>query len=132
MHSTSCLNPALVLTSPLGVTTKHKEEDIHRKELDAADRNPVMHGFKTHAHPLTYQSFDLVNIVNMNVADKCVNVVDAVTIGEEMALDFVTSLPDGFHNRLKNRDTSMETIKRGVVVGENTVYGMKARWSVDC
>ena len=55
---------------------------------------------------------DLVNIVNRNVADKCTNVVDAVSIGEEMALDFVKSLPDSFHNRLKNRVKTMETMKR--------------------
>ena len=55
---------------------------------------------------------DLVNIVNRKVADRCTNVVDAVSIGEEMALDFVKSLPDSFHNRLKNSVKTMETMKR--------------------
>ena len=41
------------------MTTKHKEEGIHRRELDTADRD---------------QSSDLVNIVNRKVADKCINV----------------------------------------------------------
>ena len=84
-----------------GVTTKHKEEGIHRRELDTADRNPVTREFNTHAHPLTDQSSDLVNIANRKVADKCIHVVDAVSIGEEMALDFVKSLPDGFHRPWK-------------------------------
>ena len=44
-----------------------------------------------------------MNIVNRKVADNTINIVAAVSIGEEMALDFVKSLPDGFHNRLKNR-----------------------------
>ena len=70
-----------------------------------------------------------MNIVNRKVADKCINVVDAVSIGEEMALDFVKSLPDVFHNRLKNRVKTMETMKRGVVVGEKTVYDMEALFS---
>ena len=96
---------------------------------DTADRNLVTREFKTHAHPLTYQSSDLVNIVNRKVADTCINVVDAVSIGEEMALDFVKSLPDGFHNRLKNRFNTMETMKLGVVVGEKTVYVMEALFS---
>ena len=51
-------------------------------------------------------------IAVVKVADKCTNVVDAVSIGEEMALDFVKSLPDGFHNHLKNRVKTMETMKR--------------------
>ena len=84
-----------------GVTTKHKEEGIHRRELDTADRNLVTREFNTHAHPLTDQSSDLVNIVNRKVADKCIHVVDAVSIGEESALDFVKSLPDGFHRPWK-------------------------------
>ena len=84
-----------------GVTTKHKEEGIHRRELDTADRNLVTREFKTHAHPLTDQSSDLVNIANRKVADKCIHVVDAVSIGEEISLDFVKSLPDGFHRPWK-------------------------------
>ena len=44
-----------------------------------------------------------MNIVNRKIADECIHVVDAVSIGEEMALDFVKSLPDGFHNHLKNK-----------------------------
>ena len=112
-----------------GVTTKHKEEGIHIRELDTADCNLVTREFNTHAHPLTDQSSDLVNIVNRKVADKCINVVDAVSIGEEMALDFVKSLPDGFRNRLKNRVKTMETMKRGVVVGEKTVYDMEVLFS---
>ena len=55
------------------VTTKHKEEGKHRRKLYTADRNIVMHEFKTHAHPLTDQSFDLVNTVNRKVAEKCVS-----------------------------------------------------------
>ena len=86
----------------IGVTTKHKEEGVRRRDLDTADRNLVMHELKTHAHPLTDKASDLVNIVNRKVADKRINVVDAVSIGEEMSLDFVKSLPDGFHNRLTN------------------------------
>ena len=72
-----------------------------------------------------------MNIVNRKVADKCINVVDAVSIGEEMALDFVKSLPDVFHNRLKNRVKTMETMKRGVVVGEKQCTTWR-RCSVDC
>ena len=70
-----------------------------------------------------------MNIVNRKVADKSINVVDAVSIGEEMALDFVKSLPDGFHNRLKNRVKTMDTMQRGVVVGENKLYDMEALFS---
>ena len=68
-----------------GVTTKHKEEGIYRGNL-------VMHEFNTHAHPLTDQSSDLVNIANRKVADTCIHVVDAVSIGEDISLDFVKSL----------------------------------------
>ena len=53
---------------------------MRRRDLDTADRNLVMHEFKTHAHPLTDQSSDLVN---RKVADKSINVVDVVSIGEE-------------------------------------------------
>ena len=113
----------------IGVTTKHKEEGVRRRDPDTADRNLVMHELNTHAHPLTYQSSDLVNIVNRKVADKSINVVDTVSIGEEMSLDFVKSLPDGFYNRLTNRVKTMETMKRGVVVGEKTVYDMEALFS---
>ena len=112
-----------------GVTTKYKETGIHRRELDTADRNLVTREFKTHAHPLTDQSSDLVNIVNRKVADKCINVVDVVSIVEEMALDFVKSLPGGFHNHLTNKVNTMETIKQGVVVGEKAVYDMVTLFS---
>ena len=113
----------------IGVTTKHKEEGVRRRDLDTADRNLVMHELNTHAHPLTDLSSDLVNIVNRKVADKSINVVDTVSIGEDMSLDFVKSLPDGFHNRLTNRVKTMETMKQGVVVGEKTVYDMEALFS---
>ena len=34
----------------IGVTTKHKEEGIHSRELDTAELILVMYEFKTHAH----------------------------------------------------------------------------------
>ena len=42
-----------------------------------------------------------MNIANRKVADKCINVVDAVSIGEEISLDFVKSLPDAFRRPWK-------------------------------
>ena len=46
-----------------------------------------------------------------------------------MSLDFEKSLPDGFQNRLTNRVKTMETMKRGVVVGKKRVYDMEALFS---
>jgi hypothetical protein len=108
---------------------KHKEEGMKRRKLDTADRNLIMEEFQNHAHPFTDPSQDLINIVNRKVADDSINVTDALVIGEEMERDFVKSLPNGFHNPITGRVKTMEIMKRGIKVGEKTIYDMEALFS---
>jgi hypothetical protein len=110
-------------------TKKHKEEGTLRRKLDTDDRNLIMEEFQKHAHPLIDRSPDLINIVNRKVADHSINVANAVTIGEKMARDFSKSLPDGFHNPITGKVQTMEAMKKGVKVGEKTIYDMEALFS---
>ena len=79
-----------------------------------------------HSHPLEVQSNHLYNIVNGQVAPEKVNVQNAVDIGEKSASSFRTSLPSGFHGKISSRVTTMEQLKRGMKVGDKTVFDLEA------
>ena len=69
-------------------------------------------------HPLKPPTDRLVNISNGLVADGKVNVQNAVIIGQNMAARFQEQNPEGFYG-----SDTMETLKKGVKVGDKMVYG---------
>ena len=106
------------------VNTKHKEEGDNRKKEDSEDRQRIQNELQKHANPLhpENRTDKLVNIVNGCVADSKVNVHEALSIGDAMAFKFKQSLPDSFYKPLKNGVVTMESMKKGVKVGEHHVY----------
>ena len=64
----------------------------------------------------------LYNIVNGKIAPPAVNVADAVSIGDNTLSMFRRSLPSGFHAKMSSPVKTMEYMKRGVKMGEKTVF----------
>ena len=60
------------------------------------------------SHPLESNSDVLFNIFNGQVAQTKVNVADSLVLGAQMANDFRTSLPTGFHAKLSSHWASDE------------------------
>ena len=60
--------------------------------------------------------------MNRKLADDSINVADTVNIGEEMTINFVNSLPEGFHKAISGKIKTMETMKRGIKVGDAIIY----------
>ncbi|MES9884700.1 MAG: hypothetical protein ABW185_27970 [Sedimenticola sp.] len=107
-------------------TNKHKEEGKQRKIQDGTDRMKIHQELEKYPHPLEQDENEpLFNIVNGHVADGKVNVENALVIGEVMAADFNGRPPTGFYNAIHAKVVTMETMKRGVKVGDKTVYDME-------
>ena len=64
----------------------------------------------------------LYDIVNGKIAPPAVNVVDAVSIGDNMLSVFRRSLPSGLHAKMSSSVKTMDYLKRGVKMGETTVF----------
>ncbi len=107
-------------------SNKHKEEGEGRRKLDSDDREKLRNELARNAHPLQ-QADDckLFNIANGCVASEKVNAQEAVRIGEKMAEAFRESLPGGFYDPLHNQVVTMEIMKKGIKIGEQTLYDME-------
>ena len=102
----------------------HKEEGLSRRRLDADDRRQVANELCKHSQPLEGQGEDnvLCNIVNGKIAPPAGNVADAVSIGDNTLSVFRRSLPSGFHATMSSPVKIMDYLKRGVKMGEKTVF----------
>ena len=67
--------------------------------------------------------------MNRKVADDSINVADTVNIGEVMTINFINSLPEGFHKAISGKIKTMETMKRGIKVEDAMIYDMEALFS---
>ncbi len=118
-------------------TLNHKEEGTSRRQLDCVDRNKLREEFALYPHPLQIEELQnenqtpshLSNIVNGCTADDRVNVSNAVAIGDQMSNTFINSLPGGFYNVIHRGVVTMETMKKGVKVGDKTLYDMEKLFS---
>ena len=100
----------------------HKEEGDNRRNLDSADRQKITEELKKHTNPLPTQPEDpLANIINGRLAPAEVN----VDIGDKMAGQFLSHLPDNFYQPLKQEVVTMEAMKKCVKVGCGKVYDME-------
>jgi len=54
-----------------------------------------------------------------------VNVADSIDIGERMAAQFRASLPTGFHATLSSSIKTMKHIKKGVKVGDMSIFDLE-------
>ena len=90
----------------------------------ADDRHRVANELSKHSPPLEGQGENNVlhNIGNGKMAPPAVNVPDAVSIGDNMLSVFRRSLLSGFHAKMSSAVNITEYLKRGVKVGENTVF----------
>ena len=95
---------------------KHKEEGDKKRIFDTDDRNRVYKELMKHSHSLKTTHSN-------QMANASVNVQEALKIDESMFLDFRSSLPDGFHDPIKLKLTTMESIKCGVAIGGKTLCG---------
>ena len=102
----------------------HKEEGFSIRRLDADDRRRVANELSKHPHAQEGHGEDniLYNIANGKIAPPAVNVADAVSIGYKMLSVFRKSLPSSFHAKMSSPVKTMEYLKRGVKVGEKTVF----------
>ena len=106
-------------------TDRHKEEGQQRQKLDRADRMKIKQELDRHPHPLQQSETDgLFNIVNGHVANEKVNVHNALAIGEGMASEF-KGLPGGFYSTIHSKVVTMETLKKGVKIGDQSIYDME-------
>ena len=61
-------------------------------------------------------------IVSGKIAPPAVNVADAVSIGDNTLSVFRRSLPSGFHVKMSSPVKTIDYLKRGVKMGEKTVF----------
>ena len=66
-----------------------------------------------------------MNIVNGKLAAENANVHNALSIGESMALKFRNMMPLGFYDGIKSEVINLETTKKGVKLGNKTVYDIE-------
>ena len=55
-----------------------------------------------------------------------VNVAVSLEIGERMTTEFRASLPNGFHSTISSSIKVMEHTKKGVKVGDTTIFDLEA------
>lgn len=106
---------------------RHKEEGKKRRELDADDRRRISVELSKMSHPLEHPSTHLYNIANGRFAppEAEVNVSESVDLGERMATEFRASLPTGFHATISSPIKTMEHIKKGLKVGDKTIFDLE-------
>ena len=90
---------------------KRREEGEKRRILDTYDRNSCLRRVEEAFPSSQITSSSLYNIINVKVANASVNVQETLKMGESMLLDFISSLPGGFHAPLKRKVKTMESIK---------------------
>ena len=101
---------------------RHKEELPGRIKSDQIDRSKIRKMLDTMIHPLDIMETpdELLNIYTGAISPKAVNIDDALSIGTKQKIDFIDSLPDGFHQSLKKEVTSMT--KESVKIGDVNVF----------
>ena len=66
-----------------------------------------------------------MNIMNGQIGGSNVNVQHAVELVTDMLHSFYNDMPSGFYDSIRKRVTLMETAKKGVTVGDGTVFDME-------
>ena len=107
---------------------RHKEEGQKRRMVDSDDRRRISLELARMSHPLENRSPHLYNIANGGFAspEAGVNVADSLEIGERMTTEFRASLPNGFHSTISSSINTMEHMKKGVKVGDTTIFDLEA------
>ena len=63
--------------------------------------------------------------MNGQVGGSNVNVQHAIELGTDMLHSFSNDMPSGFYDSIRKMVTMMETAKKGVTVGDGTVFDME-------
>ena len=89
--------------------------------MDGKDRSKIREEFSECHHPLKSEAVKVINISNGCVADDKVNVHNAVSIGKRIAAEFQNGLSDSFHQSVHVQVYTMESMKKGIKIGEKVV-----------
>ncbi|KAJ8349304.1 hypothetical protein SKAU_G00244340 [Synaphobranchus kaupii] len=108
---------------------RHKEEVKGWRELDAEDRAKILRVLWENSHPLTTETTTLQHIINSQVADRKVNVQDALKIRQDMSTLFSSSLPRGFHAAISKKVVTMKFKTKGVKVNGKIICDLEALFS---
>ncbi len=102
--------------------SKHKEQGMNRKMFDSDDKQKIRNEFKKYINPLHAGTDKLVKIVNGCIADDKIQ----WPLGRRQQLSSLDSLPECFYKQMHHGVMTMETMKKGVRVGEKVVvYDME-------
>ena len=107
-----------------GPHVKHKEEGLRRRRLDADDRAKIKEELTQHTHPFNVFATAPMNIMNGQIGGSNVNVQHAVELGTDILHSFYNDMQSVFYDSIRKRVTMMETAKKGVTVGDGTVFDM--------
>ena len=111
-------------------TAPHKEEGGHRRLLYATDQAKISDELSKHVNALVTHHIPLCNIINGRIAPVEVNVDTSYDIGQQMAAQFISSLPHGFYKPISKRVVTMETMKKGVKIGNSHTYDMEKLYAM--
>ena len=112
-------NESVIHTSP------HNEEGTHRRQLDATDQAKIANELIKHVIPLATHDTSLCNIIKAEFSPVEVNVDTAYDIGQQTAAQFISSLPHRFYKSISKGVVTLETMKKGVRVGNSHTYDME-------
>ena len=104
----------------------HKEEGKSRINCDLKDRQDIRQKMAQCIPPLDHQQHpegSLVNIVTGKVQSALiVNAHNSIDIGSKQSKEFREALPQGFHNKIERKITSMADTKKSVNIGTHTIF----------
>ena len=93
---------------------QHKEEQKHRRLVDAEDLNMITAEVEKYPHLLEGSKIHLYNPVTGQVTPADVNVVDSFFIGEKMECAYTATLSEGFHSPISSPIKTISIIKKQV------------------
>ena len=82
-------------------TAPHKAEGAHRRQLNATNQSKIADELSKHVIPLVTLDTPLCNIINGRIAPDEVNVDKSYDIEQQMAAQFISSLPHGFYKPIR-------------------------------
>ena len=104
-----------------GPHVKHKE-GLRMRRLDADDRANIKEEITQHTHPFEVAATSPMKIMNCHIGGSNVNVQDAAELGTDTLRSFFNNMPSV---SIRKRVTTMDTAKKGVKVGDGTVFDME-------
>jgi len=112
VHASKALDTMYSFHTPEFKQKQHKEEQKHRRLVDAEDRGIIAVEVEKYSHPLDGSKIHLYNPVTGQVALADMNVMDSFFIGEKTECAYIATLPKGFHSPISSPIKIMSIIKK--------------------